>query len=91
MTSDAPAEANPGEGAVAAPETGSASIWQHKAWWCQPWSILLTGVVLIGACWWTFQWWWLTVLVALAVAIWWLLFLVLVPRAWTAEQFRNRA
>lgn len=22
---------------------GAVSIWQLKPWWCQPWSILLTG------------------------------------------------
>ena len=28
------------------PESGD--LWSHKPWWCQPWSILLTGVVLVG-------------------------------------------
>lgn len=63
------------------------SIWLHKPWWCQPWSILLTGTAGIGVSWIWLQIWWITALVSAAVLAWWGLFLVLVPRAWrTATQ-----
>jgi hypothetical protein len=62
------------------PET----IWDHKPWWCQPWSILLTGVAAMVLSWTWVQRWWLTALVASAVLAWWGLFLVLVPRSWKA-------
>ena len=57
------------------------SFWSLKPWWCQPWSILLTGVGAIVGSWVLLHWLWLTALVAVAVSAWWLLFLVLVPRA----------
>ena len=61
------------------------SIWSHKPWWCQPWSILLTGVLAVAGSWWLLQRWWITAPVALAVVLWWRLFLVVVPAAYKAE------
>lgn len=69
-----------------AQELPVVSIWQLKPWWCQPWSILLTGVVLILASWALIKIWWLTAAIGLGIAAWWLLFLVLVPAAWKQEQ-----
>lgn len=62
------------------------SIWALKPWWCQPWSILLTGVAAVAASWWWLQRWWITAPVGLAVLLWWLLFLVLVPASYRAQQ-----
>lgn len=56
-----------------------SSIWNLKPWWCQPWSILLTGLIVIALSWWVLHMPVLTVLVALAVIAWWMLFLVFVP------------
>ena len=61
------------------------SIWSHKPWWCQPWSILLTGVAVVTISWLLFGRWWLSVVAAIAVLLWWGLFLVLVPAAWRQE------
>ena len=55
-------------------------FWQKKPWWCQPWSILLTGVGLLVAGWWMTQRWWIVVGLACPVVVWWWLFLVLAPR-----------
>jgi hypothetical protein len=57
-------------------------VWALKPWWCQPWSILATGLALGIGSWWLLQRFWLTGLVALAVALWWWLFLVLMPAQW---------
>ncbi|MBC1261420.1 hypothetical protein FQK07_09085 [Synechococcus sp. BSF8S] len=59
---------------------GAVSIWQLKPWWCQPWSILLTGVLLIAGSWLWLRLWWLSVPLAVGVSLWWWLFLVLMPR-----------
>ncbi|MBL1177167.1 DUF6737 family protein [Pantanalinema sp. GBBB05] len=56
------------------------SVWSYKPWWCQPWSILLTGCLLIGSTWWLTHIIWLTILVALPVLIWMGFFLLLYPR-----------
>lgn len=70
---------------------GRQSFWELKPWWCQPWTILLTGILVIGASWLIpaslglIHWWWVTLPVALLVLLWWGLFLVLVPAGYTAE------
>lgn len=61
------------------------SLWNHKPWWCQPWSILLTGVAVVTFSWVLLKLWWLSLLIACGVVAWWALFLVLVPRAWRAS------
>jgi len=66
-------------------QTPDLSIWSHKPWWCQPWSILLTGVAVATSSWLLFGRWWLSLLVAVGVLLWWGLFLVLVPAAWRQE------
>ncbi|MFZ9270908.1 MAG: DUF6737 family protein [Prochlorococcaceae cyanobacterium] len=67
------------------------SIWLFKPWWCQPWSIVLTGIVVIGASWVLVHRLWITVPVAAAVLLWWVLFLGLVPAAYRDQMARDRA
>ena len=62
------------------------SIWSIKPWWCQPWSIVLTGVAVAAASWVLLQRVWITAVVLAAVALWWLVFLVLVPAAYRNQQ-----
>jgi len=63
-----------------------ASLWDQKPWWCQPWTIVLSGLITIAGSWWLLQIAWITALVFVAIAVWWLLFLVLVPRAYKQSQ-----
>ncbi|MFM8259495.1 MAG: DUF6737 family protein [Vulcanococcus sp.] len=65
------------ERAVADPH----GFWSHKPWWCQPWTIVTTGVLLVGGSWWWLRLWWISLPLALGVLVWWWLFLVLVPSA----------
>jgi hypothetical protein len=51
-------------------EFQSPSVWQHKPWWCQPWSILLTGITLIGGSWLVFKIIWLTIIIAIPILTW---------------------
>ena len=60
-------------------------LWSLKPWWCQPWSILLTGVLVIAGSWLLLHRWWISAPVAVAVLAWWGLFLVLVPAAYLDE------
>ena len=66
------------------PESMPDSMWALKPWWCQPWSILLTGAAIPAASWLLFHRLWITVPTIGAIAIWWLLFLVLVPGQYAA-------
>lgn len=61
-------------------EHDAVSPWKHKPWWCQPWSILLTGITLIGGSWLLLKMLWLTVVVAIPVLIWMGFFLLVWPR-----------
>ncbi|WP_041237784.1 DUF6737 family protein [Gloeothece citriformis] len=58
----------------------SLNPWNYKPWWCQPWSILLTGVLIVGGSWLMFQTIWVTVLVAMPILVWWIYFLILWPK-----------
>lgn len=68
------------------PGSPPGSVWDLKPWWCQPWTILVTGIVVIGASWLVLHLWWITAGVSAVIAAWWLLFLVLMPAAWKRSQ-----
>ncbi|MBW4654802.1 MAG: hypothetical protein KME20_17445 [Kaiparowitsia implicata GSE-PSE-MK54-09C] len=61
--------------------TQSERVWDHKPWWCQPWSILLTGFGAIATSWLLFRLIWLTALVAIPLLLWMGFFLVIYPQA----------
>ena len=65
------------------------SIWASKPWWCQPWTIVLTGLVLVTGSWMLLQRWWISVPLAMAVLAWWVLFLGVVPAAYRQQQQRE--
>lgn len=58
------------------------AFWSLKPWWCQPWSIIGTGVTVVAGSWLLLHRIWITLPAAAAVLIWWVLFLVLVPTAY---------
>ena len=57
-------------------------FWSLKPWWCQPWSIVSTGVLGVGGSWALLHRLWISLPLAMGVLAWWLLFLVLVPAAY---------
>ena len=57
-------------------------LWAEKPKWCQPWSIVLTGLTGIAASWLLLHALWVTVPVCGLVLIWWFVFLVLAPAAY---------
>ncbi len=56
------------------------SPWHYKPWWCQPWSILLTGITLISGSWLLFKTLWLTILICVPVLTWMGFFLLIWPK-----------
>ena len=55
-------------------------FWAYKPVWCQPWSILASGMAFVaGARWVTGGSTVATVVAAVPILVWWYLFLVLVP------------
>jgi len=73
------------------PEAASLgqSIWAHKPWWCQPWTIIATGSLAIGASWLLMHRWWISIPLAASVLVWWWMFLVLVPAAYRRGELGN--
>jgi len=69
--------------------SSAPSLWALKPWWCQPWSILLTGVVAVGGSWWWLRIWWLSLPLAVGVLLWWWLFLVVVPAAYRDQKLNE--
>ncbi len=79
---------------ISSPKT--VSVWDFKPWWCQPWSILLTGFGAIALSWLIFHRFWLTGLVAVPMLSWMGFFLLVFPKAaadsgMLAEMQRDRA
>ncbi|MGF1458560.1 MAG: DUF6737 family protein [Leptolyngbyaceae cyanobacterium] len=62
------------------PQSSQFSVWQHKPRWCQPWSILLTGITVISGSWLLFHRYWLTGLIALPITAWMGFFILIYPR-----------
>jgi hypothetical protein len=56
------------------------SPWLYKPWWCQPWSILLTGIALISSSWLLFKTLWLTIVISVPVLTWMGFFLLIWPK-----------
>ncbi|MBF2015505.1 MAG: hypothetical protein IGS23_09965 [Rivularia sp. T60_A2020_040] len=56
------------------------NVWQYKPWWCQPWSILLTGATLISGSWLLFHKVWLTILISIPLLTWMGFFLLIYPK-----------
>lgn len=61
-------------------DSQSLNIWDYKPWWCQPWSILLTGIVIISGSWFLLKILWLTLGLSIIVIAWWVYFLILYPQ-----------
>jgi len=61
-------------------DSNTFDLWQSKPWWCQPWTIILTGIIIIASSWLLFHKIWLTTIVAIPIFVWWIYFLILVPR-----------
>ena len=56
------------------------SPWKYKPWWCQPWSILLTGITIMSGSWLLFKIIWLTVIISIPVLVWMGFFVLIWPQ-----------
>jgi hypothetical protein len=68
----------------------NTNLWEHKPWWCQPWTIILTGIIIVAGSWLVFQTIWLTVPIAILIVLWWTYFLIVVPRLLAAQDLEQK-
>ncbi|KAL5792911.1 hypothetical protein ACOSP7_001505 [Xanthoceras sorbifolium] len=58
------------------------SVWDTKPSWCQPWTITLTGVLVIASSWLILHSILFTSVILLLVCTWWYIFLYSYPKAY---------
>ena len=58
------------------------SFWDSKPYWCQPWSIISFGVLVLIFSWKLFNNILFTLTIAVFVFVWWILFLILAPNSY---------
>ena len=64
-------------------ETNSKKIfWDTKPYWCQPWSIIGFGVLVLIFSWKIFNSIIITSILGFFIFVWWILFLILVPNSY---------
>lgn len=87
-TGNTSVEYRPSSGTYYKPPTGTTNLrqptnpdfWAYKPVWCQPWSIISTGIAFVaGARWVTGGSTIATVVAAVPILVWWYVFLILVP------------
>ncbi|XP_057438653.1 uncharacterized protein LOC130730616 [Lotus japonicus] len=59
------------------------SVWDTKPSWCQPWTITLTGVLIIGISWLVLQSVIVTSFISLLIGAWWYIFLYSYPKGYS--------
>ena len=58
------------------------SFWDSKPYWCQPWSIISFGVLVLILSWKLFNNIIFTSIIGVFVFVWWILFLILAPNSY---------
>ncbi|OZH53649.1 hypothetical protein AFK68_16190 [Hydrocoleum sp. CS-953] len=71
-------------------ESEKFNPWNYKPWWCQPWSILLTGITIISSSWLIFRMVWLTVIVSIPILTWMGFFLIIWPKLMAELKMSNK-
>ncbi|MGK7893190.1 MAG: DUF6737 family protein [Xenococcus sp. (in: cyanobacteria)] len=66
------------------------NLWKYKPWWCQPWSIILTGIVIISGSWLIMKIICLTISVAIVIILWWFYFLIKYPQLVKDDYLNSR-
>ena len=57
------------------------SFWDSKPYWCQPWSIISFGILVLIFSWKLFNNILFSSIISLFVFVWWVLFLILAPNS----------
>ena len=58
------------------------SFWDSKPYWCQPWTIISFGVLVLILSWKLFSNILITSILGFFIFVWWILFLILAPNSY---------
>tara|TARA_B100000902_G_scaffold176774_1_gene170429 strand:- start:341 stop:559 length:219 start_codon:yes stop_codon:yes gene_type:complete len=61
------------------------TFWDSKPNWCQPWSIISFGVLVLIFSWKIFDNIIITSILGFLISIWWIVFLILAPNLYQAN------
>ena len=71
-------------------DTNSKSnFWKLKPFWCQPWTIITFGILLLIFSWTLFNNLVITSILGFFIIIWWIVFLILVPSSYEGMSDEN--
>lgn len=59
--------------------------WSLKPPWCQPWTIILFGLMIILTLWLLTNSFILVSIITFLISVWWLLFLVIAPKLYEKD------
>tara|TARA_Y100001968_G_scaffold315510_1_gene342195 strand:+ start:139 stop:372 length:234 start_codon:yes stop_codon:yes gene_type:complete len=65
-------------------------FWDLKPAWCQPWTIITFGILVLILIWTVFHNITITLVCSSLVVLWWILFLFLVPISFQKSSKENR-
>ncbi|GAV57755.1 hypothetical protein CFOL_v3_01291, partial [Cephalotus follicularis] len=66
------------------------SVWDTKPSWCQPWTILLTGIAVVACSWLIFHSVVFTPVIFFLICVWWYIFLYSYPKAYSTMIAQRR-
>ena len=58
------------------------SFWELKPFWCQPWSIIAFGILVLIFSWQLFNNIIISSFISFFIIIWWILFLIIAPKSY---------
>ena len=58
------------------------SFWDSKPYWCQPWSIISFGLLVLACSWIVLKNLIITSILGFFIIAWWILFLILAPSSY---------
>ena len=64
-------------------------FWDLKPYWCQPWSIITFGNLVLIFSWTLFNNLIITSVLAFIIIIWWIIFLIIAPRSYELTSEKN--
>tara|TARA_Y100001968_G_scaffold203444_1_gene186728 strand:+ start:131 stop:352 length:222 start_codon:yes stop_codon:yes gene_type:complete len=70
-------------------KNSKSKFWKLKPYWCQPWSIITVGILLLIFSWTSFNNLIITSILGFIIIIWWIVFLIIAPISYEDMSDKN--